>query len=949
MRKTSRVHRSVVAIVAALGVAGALLVGATPASGSGSPGIVVSGLTLPADADGSYSFAQFMTTFRATPQMVESEIIVVRQGAQMTVLELEGGPSMAVDTTPVDGVTCRGNNPAGLSDEVVCTFRGATTSSSFGTFAVFSEAPMGVTFAVEQNSRIAAVVLGSSFDDYIQGGPLNDALVGGDGDDFLFGGGGNDTIAGGEGDDVIYGDDDPEDNPQATCGDDLITGGPGDDYIEAGCGKDDVWGGPGADEINMKDGEADGIIQCEDSSSTKDRGTILYDMRLDRPYDCNVNQAPVPSNPVFISPERLVDPGTVVTAKAPQWLGTAPMTYAYRWESCVLSASTFQPTNCQNRGTGELTSAMVDARTKKAPTYTVTASDRGRAIRFVAIADNSKLRGGARAEAVSTFTNVVKPVDSITIRAASFPQQKGKKWSFAKASAVAQAIRSSNVGPWVTISERGWRKAAAPKNLRKDIKDGDLYEIYVNGKRHTGEVVVEAASDQRATIELRYFSSFEDRKTCPATDDDLNYINSLSRTSAVDLAWVTEWLDAKKCPWVIADTGQVGSAPRFTVSQASIQETEDEDRPVEVRLAVRRPSTSEQLAIAVGAPPNAIVAQSPEHFSLGAAGSAYAFPGSVFTSVWVNLIGDQARMPSKRARMEFFLNGRLRAKQELFGDFSSIPATVLNEVGTARIILTTLNDNGSTRAQVFVDFPVVDPARAPLGDLVTWDGRCFNRDGTRAATCANHTGNAAVSAMRQVLATSKAAQLMTLPPADALRFASEKLNKRFTPIVVNGPVMSGVGPSGTRMSPSLIQTSSCVWWDVACVLGSAIQQVVNAVIRPKPAPRVPKPTPVRYRAVATTVPIPQGGDVAAVTTGKIAEVPGAGLIGLDGASLIGLDGASLIGLDGASLIGLDGASLIGLDGASLIGLDGASLIGLDGASFKPGQVSLPLISDQGGS
>ena len=270
--------------------------------------------------------------------------------------------------------------------------------------------------------------------------------------------------------------------------------------------------------------------------------------------------------------------------------------------------------------------------------------------------------------------------------------------------------------------------------------------------------------------------------------------------------------------------------------------------------------------------------------------------------------------------------------------------TAFTKVGTARIVITTLNNDGSTQSQAYVDIPILDPASTPLGDLITWDGRCFNRDGS-VASCAGRVPNSNAESMRSMLARSGLSSLYTYSAVDALRIASTNFNARFTPLVVNGPVPTASTAARSLPSPR----SGCAWWDLGCHLRALTDQVVRAVIKPKPTPKAPAPMPQPYQAKSTVATVPDGGALPVVTQGTVASLPGAAIIGLDGATLIGLDGATLNPNQGGSLIGLDGATLIGLDGATLIGLDGATLIGLDGATLKPNQVALPLIGLDGAS
>lgn len=74
-------------------------------------------------------------------------------------------------------------------------------------------------------------VLGSAYDDLIQGGYGNDLIFGNNGDDTLVGQQGNDEMYGGNGDDFLHGG----------------SSDSGQDYLDGGAGQDRMYGGPGDD------------------------------------------------------------------------------------------------------------------------------------------------------------------------------------------------------------------------------------------------------------------------------------------------------------------------------------------------------------------------------------------------------------------------------------------------------------------------------------------------------------------------------------------------------------------------------------------------------------------------------------------------------------------------------------------------------------------------------
>ena len=86
------------------------------------------------------------------------------------------------------------------------------------------------------------IVIGSDFDDNIDGGTGNDTLRGGDGNDRLNGNDGNDRLFGEDGNDIIDGGD----------GNDIISGGLGTDRFIGSSGADTYLGGAGVDTIDYR-------------------------------------------------------------------------------------------------------------------------------------------------------------------------------------------------------------------------------------------------------------------------------------------------------------------------------------------------------------------------------------------------------------------------------------------------------------------------------------------------------------------------------------------------------------------------------------------------------------------------------------------------------------------------------------------------------------------------
>lgn len=91
-------------------------------------------------------------------------------------------------------------------------------------------------------------VIGSAFNDSLEGGGGADILIGGDGNDTIHGYPGSDTLSGGNGDDSIRGGEQ----------DDLIFGGDGNDVLEGRGSEDTLYGGAGSDTLYGHDANGGG-------------------------------------------------------------------------------------------------------------------------------------------------------------------------------------------------------------------------------------------------------------------------------------------------------------------------------------------------------------------------------------------------------------------------------------------------------------------------------------------------------------------------------------------------------------------------------------------------------------------------------------------------------------------------------------------------------------------
>ncbi|WP_423298271.1 calcium-binding protein, partial [Arcobacter sp. YIC-310] len=110
-------------------------------------------------------------------------------------------------------------------------------------------------------------VIGSMFDDTIEGNSENNSISGKAGNDELKGLEGNDILDGGEGNNNLAGGE-GKDTLTSGSGNDKLDGGEGDDTLEAGAGDDSLIGGIGND--TLKGGEGNDTVDFSNASSSEE-------------------------------------------------------------------------------------------------------------------------------------------------------------------------------------------------------------------------------------------------------------------------------------------------------------------------------------------------------------------------------------------------------------------------------------------------------------------------------------------------------------------------------------------------------------------------------------------------------------------------------------------------------------------------------------------------------
>jgi Ca2+-binding RTX toxin-like protein len=117
-------------------------------------------------------------------------------------------------------------------------------------------------------------IIGSDYNDRLEGDSNNNDINGGEGDDLIYGWAGDDTLYGENGRDILYGGD----------GDDLLYGGDGDDTLSGDAGNDTLYGEAGNDKIwghsgndTLYGGDGDDLMYGDSTVETiGDGNDILY-------------------------------------------------------------------------------------------------------------------------------------------------------------------------------------------------------------------------------------------------------------------------------------------------------------------------------------------------------------------------------------------------------------------------------------------------------------------------------------------------------------------------------------------------------------------------------------------------------------------------------------------------------------------------------------------------
>ncbi len=173
-----------------------------------------------------------------------------------------------------------------------------TAASAFGTSLASSSATGQITalpLIRDPKSKLARhQVLGTTFADFLAGGPLHelfrgfkgpDQIDGSGGSDLAYGGRGRDSITLGNGRDTGYGGK-GKDTLKLGNGSDVGYGGRGGDLLVGGNGRDTLYGGRGGDTLLIRDGKPD-FAHCG-----LGRDTVIADARDTIHKSCEIVKLP---------------------------------------------------------------------------------------------------------------------------------------------------------------------------------------------------------------------------------------------------------------------------------------------------------------------------------------------------------------------------------------------------------------------------------------------------------------------------------------------------------------------------------------------------------------------------------------------------------------------------------------------------------------------------------
>ena len=145
---------------------------------------------------------------------------------------------------------------------------------------------------------MAATIVGTNGDDFLEGTEGADVIVARSGDDFVAGLGGDDVICGGNGDDELFGDsfesslESPGGNDRifGENGSDFVVGMQGADVLSGGNGEDVVIGGPANDQVNGDNG--DDLLFGAFGNDTLNGGAGDDFLNGDLPFPADFSPAP---------------------------------------------------------------------------------------------------------------------------------------------------------------------------------------------------------------------------------------------------------------------------------------------------------------------------------------------------------------------------------------------------------------------------------------------------------------------------------------------------------------------------------------------------------------------------------------------------------------------------------------------------------------------------------
>ena len=629
---------------------------------------------------------------------------------------------------------------------------------------------------------------------------------------------------------------------------------------------------------------------------------------------------------------------------------------AYTWVMQACSTSSKGKLRCSDEAKGKIVSALdfVD--------YTPSDDDVDRKLRLV-VTGTKTIPANPKpltftTVATSAFSAPVKAMGKVEIPLAWRPRSTDKGYAFTHVSAAQRwASQAHAIVPlsldivYIGVTDiKGSQKYASlldeAQYLPLDPKnDGAILLAEPDFDRN----LYGYPGKEPQTVTLYVYSRLKDLDVCSALVTDPKVASLLT---GQPLMILLELLREEGCTnWKMEWSNNKSNLPLSQVENLRlVQSTGQGSVKSTIVITANRPKDFTMYLVVQAAGYDSVQAL-PEMPSLTWDGDIKAFSGTQTTlRVWPMLaMTGQPVLGAKLATVEVYdTNGFLQSSYTW--DYRNLPTGIdmrpvtvtapFTTPGTARILVR-VEDANSVPTEVYVDIPV----RAPTGDFITLDGRCFTSQGVPTTSC-----SAPVTEPAQRTAETLSTIYPDLAGGSTLEILRKSLahgpnppfkgNVSYSVNVVND-VFSIDKP---QKRAAVEARNGCEWWNLVCqVVSFFTPRKARVAVVPKPQPAAP---PVVVEQPVPSVQIGSGRLVAGLTDSGGCTFIGADLgIGCNGAidgSVSPLTPGALMGANAEELRRWTGARLISDMGGAMT-ISGAPVVPVSAyvVTQSAGQLTIP--------